>query len=172
VIPPAGNNGSGIPPAGGGANGRLRNQRNGRRRQRIHERRSGTIKAPSTKSEINVTPLVDVVLVLLIIFMVVTPLLHRGVQVVLPTTEHHNKRQDTGEQIMLSVRRDGTYIDADRIESGALPSVLQRELRKGNRPVNVRADRSLRYGDVRAVLDQVHAAGATTVNMETTDRKE
>ena len=90
----------------------------------------------------------------------------------LPTTEHHNKRQDTGEQIMLSVRRDGTYIDADRIESGALGSVLQRELRKGNRPVNVRADRSLRYGDVRTVLEQVHAAGATTVNMETTDRKE
>ncbi len=171
-MPPAGNNGSGFSPAGGAANGRLRNQRNGRRHHRIHERRSGSIKPPPTKSEINVTPLVDVVLVLLIIFMVVTPLLHRGVHVVLPATEHHNKRQDTGEQIMLSVRQDGTYIDADRVESAALASVLQRELRKGNRPVNVRADRSLRYGDVRTVLEQVHTAGATTVNMETTDRKE
>src|SRR5215467_9414965 len=161
-MPPAGNNGSGSFQAGGAANGRLRNQRNGRRHQRIHERRSGSIKPPPTKSEINVTPLVDVVLVLLIIFMVVTPLLHRGVHVVLPTTEH----------LMLSVRKDGTYIDADRIESGALASVLQRELRKGSRPVNVRADRSLRYGDVRKVLEEVHAAGATTVNMETTDRKE
>jgi biopolymer transport protein ExbD len=130
------------------------------------------IKAPPAKSEINVTPLVDVVLVLLIIFMVVTPLLHRGVHVILPTTEHHNKKQDTGEQIMLSVRKDGTYIDADRVDSGALTPILQRELRKGNRPVNVRADRSLRYGDVRKVIEQVHAAGAGTVNMETTDRKE
>src|SRR5262245_28051726 len=171
-MPHSGNNGSVFPPSRGSGNGRLRNERNGRRRHHIHERRSGGIKPPPTKSEINVTPLVDVVLVLLIIFMVVTPLLHRGVHVVLPTTEHHNKRQDTGEQIMLSVRRDGTYVDADRIESGALASVLQRELRKGTRPVNVRADRSLRYGDVRKVLEQVHAAGATTVNMETTDRKE
>jgi biopolymer transport protein ExbD len=170
-MPPSGNSSRGSPPTDA-ANGRARNGRNGRRHQRIHERRSGSIKPPPTKSEINVTPLVDVVLVLLIIFMVVTPLLHRGVHVVLPTTEHHNKRQDTGEQIMLSVRKDGTYIDADRVESGALASVLQRELRKGSRPVNVRADRSLRYGDVRMVLEQVHAAGATTVNMETTDRKE
>jgi len=148
------------------------NGKNGHKHHRIHERHAGMIKAPPTKSEINVTPLVDVVLVLLIIFMVVTPLLHRGVHVTLPTTEHHNKKQDTGEQIMLSVRRDGTYIDADRIDAESLTSVLQRELRHGNRPINVRADRSLRYGEVRAVLEKVHAAGAGTVNMETTDRKE
>ena len=148
------------------------NGKNGHKHHRIHERHAGMIKAPPTKSEINVTPLVDVVLVLLIIFMVVTPLLHRGVHVTLPTTEHHNKKQDTGEQIMLSVRRDGTYIDANRIDAESLTSVLQRELRHGNRPINVRADRSLRYGEVRAVLEKVHAAGAGTVNMETTDRKE
>src|SRR5215469_12672924 len=171
-MPPAGNSGSGSPPSRGTSIGRLRNERNGRRRHhRIHERRGGGIKPPPTKSEINVTPLVDVVLVLLIIFMVVTPLLHRGVHVTLPTTEHHNKKQDTGEQIMLSVRRDGTYIDADRIDAESLTSVLQRELRHGSRPINVRADRSLRYGEVRAVLEKVHAAGAGTVNMETTDRK-
>jgi biopolymer transport protein TolR len=171
-MPVGGKNGNG---SLGRRNGNGRGAANGNGRKhhhRIHERRSGTIKPPQTKSEINVTPLVDVVLVLLIIFMVVTPLLHRGVHVALPTTEHHNKKQDTGEQIMLSVRKDGTYIDADRVDSDALSSVLQRELRKGNRPVNVRADRSLRYGDVRKVIEQVHAAGAGMVNVETTDRKE
>jgi len=182
VTPEGGKKGTG-PPAGPNGNGRLTGKGNGRlaatgkngrkhHHHRIHERRGATIKAPPTKSDINVTPLVDVVLVLLIIFMVVTPMLHRGVHVQLPTTTHHNKKQDTGEQIMLSVRKDGAYIDADRIEANALPSVLQRELRKGNRPVNVRADRSLRYGEVRKVLEQVHAAGAGTVNMETTDIKE
>ncbi len=171
MTPAEGNGGNGSSPARG-TNDRAKHGRTGRRRHHIHERRGGTITPPAAKSEINVTPLVDVVLVLLIIFMVVTPLLHRGVHVVLPTTEHHNKKQDTGEQLMLSVRKDGTYIDADRIESGSLASVLQRELRRGNRPINVRADRSLRYGEVRKVLEQVHAAGAAMVNMETTDRKE
>ncbi len=172
-MPVGGNNGNGGPPRRKSRNGGAANGKNGHhRRYRIHERHAGMIKAAPAKSEINVTPLVDVVLVLLIIFMVVTPLLHRGVHVLLPATEYHNKKQDTGEQIMLSVRRDGTYLDADRVDSDALTSVLQRELRRGNRPVNVRADRSLRYGEVRKVLEQVHAAGAGTVNMETTDRKE
>src|ERR1700716_1036790 len=67
------------------------------RRHRIHERHAGIIKPAPNKSEINVTPLVDVVLVLLIIFMVVTPMLHRGVKIDLPTAAHHNKEQDNGE---------------------------------------------------------------------------
>ena len=56
-------------------------------------------------SEINVTPLVDVVLVLLIIFMVVTPMLSRGVKVDLPETTNHEKKHDTGEQIIALMRK-------------------------------------------------------------------
>jgi biopolymer transport protein ExbD len=130
------------------------------------------IRPPPTKSEINVTPLVDVVLVLLIIFMVVTPMLHRGVHLDLPETKHHTKKQDTGEQVVVSVRKDGTYIEADKVESNALVSRLQTELKHGTKPINVRAERTLRYGDVRKVLEQVHAAGAPTVNMETEEHKE
>jgi len=137
------------------------------RRAKIHRQRAAMIKPGSAKSEINVTPLVDVVLVLLIIFMVVTPLLHRGVAVELPRTAHHVKKQDTGEQLVVSVRKDGTYIDADKIDGDSLSARVQQELKNGGRPVFVRADRSLRYGEVRKVIEQIHAGGASTVEMQT-----
>src|SRR3954465_8504431 len=86
-----------------------------RHRTKIHKKREHAIKPGATKNEINVTPLVDVVLVLLIIFMVVTPMLHRGVHIDLPVTEHHDKKQDTGEQLIISVRNDGVYIETDRV---------------------------------------------------------
>src|SRR5262245_7012505 len=84
-----------------------------RQRRHLHK---PVAKPAARKSEIHVTPLVDVVLVLLIIFMVVTPMLHRGVDLELPTTQHHSKRQDTGEQIVVSIRQDGAYVEADRVD--------------------------------------------------------
>jgi len=143
-----------------------------KKRHKIHQRREPDIQPAVTKSEINVTPLVDVVLVLLIIFMVVTPMLHRGVDLELPSTRHHSKRQDTGEQLVVSVRSDGTYVEADRVDVEQLSGIVQKELKTGGRPVNVRADRGLKFGEVRKVLEQVHAAGAPLVNMETQERKE
>src|SRR5262245_11815945 len=86
-----------------------------RKRPKIHKRREGAIRPGSTKNDINVTPLVDVVLVLLIIFMVVTPMLHRGVHIELPITLHHDKKQDTGEQLVVTIRQDGTFIETDKI---------------------------------------------------------
>jgi biopolymer transport protein ExbD/biopolymer transport protein TolR len=124
------------------------------------------------RSDINVTPLVDVVLVLLIIFMVVTPMLHRGVDLELPKTANHSTRQDTGEQIVVSVRADGVYIEADKVDVEKLASLLEAQLKNGNHPVNVKADKSLKFGEVRKVLEQVHASGATQVNMETKENKE
>src|SRR5881275_2878862 len=97
------------------------------------------------RSDINVTPLVDVVLVLLIIFMVVTPMLHRGVHIGLPTTEHHDKKQDTGEQLVVTIRQDGTFIETDKIAEDALVERVKKEL-KTSRPVHVRADKGLKYG--------------------------
>jgi biopolymer transport protein TolR len=143
-----------------------------KKRHKIHQRRAAEVAPAPAKSEINVTPLVDVVLVLLIIFMVVTPMLHRGVDLELPTTKNHSKRQDTGEQLVVSVRSDGAYVEADKIEVEKLASVVEKELKNGGRPVNVRADKGLRFGDVRKVLEQVHAAGAPIVNMETQETKQ
>ncbi len=64
---------------------------------------------PSVKSDINVTPLVDVVLVLLIIFMVVTPMIASGVAVDLPKTAHHLRKPDDGKDIIVSVTQDKRY---------------------------------------------------------------
>jgi biopolymer transport protein ExbD len=142
-----------------------------RRRYKIHTHRAAMIATGQARSEINVTPLVDVVLVLLIIFMVVTPMLHRGVKIDLPETAHHDKKQDTGEQLVVSIRDDGTYIETDKLDEAALTARLQKELKTISRPVHVRADKSLKYGDVRKVLEQIHAAGAQQVAMGTEEQK-
>jgi biopolymer transport protein TolR len=143
-----------------------------RRHVRIHKRRSGMVGAGGVRSEINVTPLVDVVLVLLIIFMVVTPMLHRGVKIDLPETTHHDKKQDSGELLVVSVRGDGTYIETDRLEGDLLDARLRQELKITSRPVLVRADKAMRYGDVRKVLERVHGAGAVSVSLATDEHKE
>ncbi len=153
------------------------------RRPRIHKKREGTIKPGATKNDINVTPLVDVVLVLLIIFMVVTPMLHRGVHVELPMTQHHDKKQDTGEQLVVSIKCEkfeskgqcegggsAAFIETDRIPPENLVERVKKEL-KASRPVHVRADRSLRYGDVRVVLEKIHEAGAGNVAMGTEEHQ-
>jgi biopolymer transport protein TolR len=142
-----------------------------RRRAKIHKQRKASISPGATKNEINVTPLVDVVLVLLIIFMVVTPMLHRGVHVELPTTEHHQKKQDTGEQLVVTIRGDGAvFIETDKIPDEQLVERVKKEL-KAQRPVHVRADKNLHYDVVRKVLEKVHDAGAQNVAMGTEDQK-
>ena len=142
-----------------------------KRKHKIRKHGKSLVGSGAIRSEINVTPLVDVVLVLLIIFMVVTPMLHRGVPIELPVTAHHDKKQDTGEQLIVSVRSDGTYIEADRLEGEQLSSRLRQELKTAARPVHIRADRSLTYGEVRKVLDTIHAAGATSVSLATDEGK-
>jgi biopolymer transport protein TolR len=146
-------------------------RRKKRRVHKIHKRRQGHVGAGGVRSEINVTPLVDVVLVLLIIFMVVTPMLHRGVKVDLPETAHHEKKQDSGELLIVSVRGDGTYIETDRLEGDLLDARLRQELKVSSRPVLVRADKAMRYGEVRRVLERVHNAGAISVSLATDEHK-
>jgi biopolymer transport protein ExbD/biopolymer transport protein TolR len=140
-----------------------------RRRRR---RRGGPATAP-IRSEINVTPLVDVVLVLLIIFMVVTPMLSRGVKVDLPETAHHDKKQDTGEQLVVSVTDDGRVRVGDEPAAGAaITEAVRRHLGPRAREVHVKADRRLEYGRVREVLERIHAAGAAQVALGTDEKKE
>jgi len=141
-----------------------------KRRHRIHQVHS-KVKSGGIRSDINVTPLVDVVLVLLIIFMVVTPMLHRGVAIELPETQHHARKNDTGEQLIVSVRADGVYIETDKLEGEKLDARLRVELTSSSRAVHVRADRNLHYGDVRKVLNQVHAVGPNSISLATDERK-
>lgn len=143
-----------------------------RPRRKIHKTPKRTINPGAVKNEINVTPLVDVVLVLLIIFMVVTPMLSRGVSVDLPITAHHEKRNDTGEQVMVSVAQDGrVYLDADPVPEGEIVDRVRRAMAKSGHGVHFKADRRLHYKDVRKVLEGIHEAGATQVALGTEELK-
>src|SRR5437660_8960323 len=79
----------------------------------------GKLTKTTLNADINVTPLVDVCLVLLIIFMVVTPMLQKGVPVNLPVTEEPEKTPDTDKQLQISVKADGT------VYLGSLPVIKQ-----------------------------------------------
>ena len=119
------------------------------------------------KSEINVTPLVDVVLVLLIIFMVVTPLLQRGKAVELPTARRVSELKRGGDPILLSITPDGrTWLDKTEVKLPALAGALERELtaRPGT-PVVVKGDRSLEYRTVRAVIREISRTRVAGVSL-------
>lgn len=137
-----------------------------KRRQRLLAPPSHAASGGAVRSEINVTPLVDVVLVLLIIFMVVTPMLTRGMKLELPEALHPEKRPDTGDQIVVSVTEDhNVYIDTEQVPNDRLVELVRHALAKkrsdgGEREVHVKGDRRLSYGDVRKVLERLHEAGA------------
>ena len=109
--------------------------------------------------EINVTPLVDVVLVLLLIFMVTVPMMSRGIDVSLPVADQPQIPQE--DRITVSVRSDGTVFVADQPVNILLLEDRLRGLTSG-RPESVvylRADEGLRYGQVIRVVDVVRRAG-------------
>ena len=121
-------------------------------------------------SEINVTPLVDVMLVLLIIFMVTAPLLNAGVPVNLPDSRAKALDQEP-QQINLTLSRDGRlYLDQTEIERAALPDRLASipPGADGKPPlVTLRADKSLDYGEVIAVMGELNRAGFNAISLVT-----
>jgi biopolymer transport protein TolR len=144
---------------GGDAAGGVR-----RFRPRAKPRAKGQVRA-----EINVTPLVDVVLVLLIIFMVVTPMIARGVDVKLPITTHHSKKNDDNRDIVVSVAQDGAvYVGADRVALDRLGAAIQEEKRRyPDKGIFLKADERLEYGQARQVMDAIHGAGIEDVQLGT-----
>ena len=116
-------------------------------------------------SEINVTPLVDVMLVLLVIFMVTTPMLHRATDVDLPQAKQSEVREE--ERITLTLTRDGRlYLNSEEIPRAQLPARLQ-ALARGDRVVHFRGDRQVAYGVVMEIMDMLKSAGIQTVGMLT-----
>jgi len=109
------------------------------------------------KSDINVTPLVDVVLVLLIIFMVITPLLQRGKAVQLPHAKLVSELKQGGDPILLSVTSDGrTWIDKSEVPRKDLAEALTSEMvTRPGAPVIMKGDKSLDYKVVREVILEV-----------------
>jgi biopolymer transport protein TolR len=119
-------------------------------------------------SEINVTPMVDVMLVLLIIFMVSAPLLTVGVPVELPRTEA-GALEEQAEPLTISVREDGsTYLGEEPAPYEALGARFAEIARSTpDRPVYVRADARAPYGRVAQVMARLQAAGLTSVGLIT-----
>ena len=117
------------------------------------------------KSDINVTPLVDVVLVLLIIFMVVTPMLQRGKDVQLPKSEHADDETKRGDPLVVSITPDRRlYLESEALDESALEAALARELAvQPGRKVMLKGDHSLRVGDVRRVFQRLESVGGRDV---------
>jgi biopolymer transport protein TolR len=117
-------------------------------------------------AEINVTPMVDVMLVLLIIFMVAAPLLTVGVPLDLPKTSAAQLTQPQ-EPLVLSLDREGaTFIGDERIEPGDLKDRLTRlAAADSDRIVYVRGDRTIRYAQLMDALGLLSSAGFTKVSL-------
>ncbi|MSP55478.1 MAG: hypothetical protein EXR69_07745 [Myxococcales bacterium] len=120
---------------------------------------------------INVTPLVDVVLVLLIIFMVVTPMLSSGVDVKLPRVKTAEEEKDMGQHLVVSVRNDGVvFIDRDRISMTNLADEVNK--RRGQKQILIKGDATVTYSQVRVVMDEIHEnVSATDVMMLAAEKK-
>ena len=126
------------------------------------------MRRPGVQPEINVTPLVDVTLVLLIVFMVVTPYLQRGVEMSLPHARHASAREDLeAEPLVVSMRRDGSlWLGTGRVSRAQLADRLRAVLRSDpGREILLKGDESLSYGRVRALLSWLRTAGAPAVSL-------
>jgi biopolymer transport protein ExbD len=126
------------------------------------------------KNEINVTPLVDVVLVLLIIFMVVTPMLQRGKAVTLPKARSITKNDPKApDPLILSVTPDKkVYVEHDLTEMAGLEDRLRSELANASgRKIMLKGDQTLTYGDVRKVMDVARKAGAGGIEIAVEELK-
>ena len=123
-------------------------------------------------SEINITPLADVMLVLLIIVMLIAPLLQKGVDVNMPEAANTADKADNDEQTVLAVTADGRYY-VDQVETSetemlnSINSALERKL---ERIILIKADQEAQYSNVMNVLDRLQRAGIEDVGL-ITERK-
>jgi biopolymer transport protein TolR len=119
-------------------------------------------------SEINVTPFVDVMLVLLIIFMVTAPLMEQGIDVDLPKTQAKGLRSDT-QPLVITVKRDGqVFVQNAPIPLNQLGAKLEAIFEtRGDKLVYLRADEKVAYGTVAKTLAILRGAGATGIGMVT-----
>lgn len=132
--------------------------------------RRGKRRGRTPMADINVTPLVDVMLVLLIIFMVTAPLLKAGVPVELPDSQAKALAEEKN-QVTISLSRNGTaYVDDIEVAPGELANHLA-ALPKGpdGKPplITLRADRALDYGTVASVMGELNHAGFNSISLVT-----
>jgi biopolymer transport protein TolR len=121
------------------------------------------------RSDINVTPLVDVCLVLLIIFMVVTPMLQKGVDVTLPETVNPDKMPENQKQLTVTIKQDGNvFVGQNWVPDENLKAALE-EVHTSNpdKEVVIKGDRRLKYKKVRGLMQMINEAGFSRVGVVT-----
>ncbi|ACV68871.1 protein TolR [Desulfohalobium retbaense] len=117
-------------------------------------------------ADINVTPFVDVMLVLLIIFMVTAPLLTQGVEVDLPQTQTVETLPEDSQEIILTVKKDGSVlIDEYEVPLGELDAHLEKLAKQKEKLLYLRADKAVPYGVVVQVMAAVKRAGISKLGV-------
>ena len=119
-------------------------------------------------ADINVTPMADIMIVLLIIFMVITPMLQKGVDVKLPQAGNTKERKDEPKTIVVAVKKDTTtYIGSQKLDDQnqlqALVKERLQDLPEGARMIYLKADEQLPYSEVMKVMDLCREAGVEEV---------
>lgn len=138
--------------------------------------RRGGSRGRAPMAEINVTPFVDVMLVLLIIFMVTAPLLVAGVPVDLPESRANALEQDQ-EPVQISIDSDGrVFVEDEELSRNALSARL-RDIASGQNPedprqIMLRGDKTLDYGLIMGVMGELNRAGLNRVSLVTTGSSE
>jgi biopolymer transport protein ExbD len=128
----------------------------------------------NVKSDINVTPLVDVVLVLLIIFMVITPLLQRGKPVVLPDAKHVSALKAGGDPVLVSITADGKiWIDKVEVPLDQLSTELQVAMQMApGAPVLIKGDKTIEFKKVRDMILEISKTHLMGVSLAASELKE
>jgi biopolymer transport protein TolR len=119
------------------------------------------------KGDINVTPLVDVCLVLLIIFMVVTPMLQSGVDVMKPETKDPTKMPENQKQLAVAIKADGSvFVGQNWVPDANLKAQLEEvHASSPDKDVMIKADRRLKYKQVRGLMRMINEAGFSRVGL-------
>jgi len=125
------------------------------------------------KSDINVTPLVDVMLVLLIIMMLVAPLMQQGVPVKLPVASNYVDKPETNNQTVVAIAANkAVYLNAKFIATEELGKKVEEALKdKVEKVVLIKADQEVDYSAVMAAMDQLHQVGVEDIGLVTDQKK-
>ena len=125
------------------------------------------------KSDINVTPLVDVMLVLLIIMMIVAPLLQQGVAVTLPLAANSSEKPETQDQTVVTIDKNSNiYLNAIPVPAGSLQTRVTDVLEdKSDKIVIIKADEEVEYSAVMAAMDELRKAGIEDMGLITETRR-
>lgn len=126
-------------------------------------------KSGGVKSEINIIPLADVMLVLLIIMMLVAPLLQAGVSVTLPQAMNSDEKGDAQSATIIAIGPNkDMYVNAQPVAESELATRVTSALEQAtDRVVQIKADRDVEYGAVMAAMDQLRVAGVENIALMT-----